>query len=63
LHRGIAVSREQLLQEVWGYSEPERIRTRTVDTHVAALRAKLERDPSAPEHILTVRKVGYRLEG
>ena len=63
LHRGIAVSREQLLQEVWGYSEPERIRTRTVDTHVAALRSKLERDPSAPEHILTVRKVGYRLEG
>lgn len=63
LHRGIAVSRKQLLQEVWGYSEPERIRTRTVDTHVAALRGKLERDPSAPEHILTVRKVGYRLEG
>ena len=63
LNRGIAVSREQLLQEVWGYSEPERIRTRTVDTHVAALRGKLERDPSAPAHILTVRKVGYRLEG
>ena len=34
--------------------------TRTVDTHVAELRRKLESDPSAPRHILTVRKAGYR---
>jgi DNA-binding response OmpR family regulator len=37
--------------------------SRTVDTHVAELRRKLERDPAKPRHIVTVRKVGYRLEG
>jgi DNA-binding response OmpR family regulator len=36
--------------------------TRTVDTHIAELRRKLEGDPSAPRHILTVRKAGYRLQ-
>jgi DNA-binding response OmpR family regulator len=36
--------------------------TRTVDMHVAELRRKLERNPAKPRHILTVRKVGYRLE-
>ena len=59
--RGEAVSRRELLDEVWGY--PSGIVSRTVDTHVAELRAKIEEDPSDPEHIVTVRKVGYRLEG
>jgi DNA-binding response OmpR family regulator len=36
--------------------------SRTIDTHVAELRRKLEADPAAPRHILTVRKVGYRLK-
>jgi len=36
--------------------------SRTVDTHVAELRRKLEDAPSAPRHIVTVRKIGYRLE-
>ena len=58
--RGEAVPRHELLEEVWGY--PSGIQTRTVDTHVAELRSKLEEDPSNPEHIITVRKVGYRLE-
>jgi DNA-binding response OmpR family regulator len=60
MRRGGAVaSRLELLQEVWGHSAA--VLTRTVDTHVAELRRKLEDDPAAPRHILTVRKAGYRL--
>ena len=58
--RGAVASRIELLREVWGHSAA--VLTRTVDTHVAELRRKLEDDPSAPRHILTVRKAGYRLE-
>ena len=54
------VSRAALLKEVWGYSES--VVSRTVDTHIAELRRKLEDDPSAPRHILTVRKIGYRIQ-
>jgi two-component system alkaline phosphatase synthesis response regulator PhoP len=56
--RGATASRLDLLQEVWGHSAA--VVTRTVDTHVAELRRKLERDPANPTHILTVRKIGYR---
>jgi DNA-binding response OmpR family regulator len=49
-----------LLEEVWGY-DSEAV-SRTVDTHVRQLRRKLERDPNAPKHILTIRKTGYRLK-
>jgi two-component system alkaline phosphatase synthesis response regulator PhoP len=59
-HRDRVVSRLELLRRVWGYSE-EAI-SRTVDTHVAEIRRKLESDPSRPRHILTVRKAGYRLD-
>jgi len=58
--RGAVVSRLELMEQVWGYSAA--VVTRTVDTHIAELRRKLERDPSAPQHILTVRKAGYRLK-
>jgi two-component system alkaline phosphatase synthesis response regulator PhoP len=57
--RGAVASRLELLAEVWGHSAS--VLTRTVDTHVAELRRKLEEDPSAPRHILTARKSGYRL--
>ncbi len=57
--RGAVATRLELLKEVWGYQAE--IMTRTVDVHVAELRRKLERNPAAPNHILTVRKVGYRL--
>ena len=57
--RGGIASRLELMREVWGYDDA--VITRTIDTHVAELRRKLEEDPSAPRHILTVRKVGYRL--
>jgi two-component system, OmpR family, alkaline phosphatase synthesis response regulator PhoP len=56
--RGGMASRIELLQEVWGHSAA--VVTRTVDTHVAELRRKLEADPAHPTHIMTVRKVGYR---
>jgi len=58
--KGEVVSRIDLLQDVWGHAAA--VLTRTVDTHVAELRRKLERDPAAPEFILTARKAGYRLE-
>ncbi|HVE77825.1 MAG TPA: response regulator transcription factor [Gemmatimonadaceae bacterium] len=54
---GRVVSRQRLLQEVWGYATD--VVTRTVDTHVAELRRRVERDPARPQHIITVRKVGY----
>jgi two-component system alkaline phosphatase synthesis response regulator PhoP len=59
-HDGSVVSRLTLLREVWGYSDD--VVSRTVDTHIAELRRKLEDDASAPRHILTVRKAGYRLQ-
>jgi two-component system alkaline phosphatase synthesis response regulator PhoP len=57
---GGAVSRLSLLEQVWGYSSA--VVSRTVDTHIAELRRKLEDDPSSPRHILTVRKMGYRIK-
>src|SRR4029434_7853156 len=60
LHRKVAVaSREELMREVWGHSAV--VVSRTVDTHIAELRRKLEHDAAEPKHILTVRKAGYRL--
>jgi len=56
---GACITRSELLTEVWGYSAE--VMSRTVDTHVAELRRKLEHDPANPRHILTVRKTGYRL--
>ncbi len=58
-HDGGVVSRVELMKNVWGHSSA--IVSRTVDTHVAELRRKLESDPSNPSLILTVRKAGYRL--
>jgi DNA-binding response OmpR family regulator len=56
--RGEIVTRDQLLDEVWGYdSTPV---TRTVDNHIARLRQKIEQDPSEPKHIVTVHRLGYR---
>jgi DNA-binding response OmpR family regulator len=57
-HPGIAFTREQLMQQVWG---PNHFGTvRTVDNFVARLRAKIEDDPDDPRHIETVRGIGYR---
>jgi len=58
--RGAVASRVELLTEVWGYNSA--VMSRTVDTHIAELRRKLEENLAAPQHILTVRKTGYRLQ-
>jgi two-component system alkaline phosphatase synthesis response regulator PhoP len=60
-HRGELLSRNELLDKVWGYDAMPT--TRTVDVHVAALRQKLERNPSRPEFILTAHRRGYRFAG
>jgi DNA-binding response OmpR family regulator len=52
-----ALTRNQILESVWGYAS---LGTRTVDMHVARLRAKLESNANAPRHILTIHGVGYR---
>ena len=57
---GSVATRLELLREVWGYEAA--VMSRTVDVHIAELRRKLESNPSEPDHILTVRKVGYRLQ-
>jgi DNA-binding response OmpR family regulator len=56
---GRVVTRTELLQAVWGYDTS--VVSRTVDTHMAELRRKLEGDPANPRHLLTVRKTGYRV--
>ena len=58
-HPGQVFSREQLLDQVWGYGHIGDIRT--VDVHVRWLREKIERDPSKPKLLETVRGVGYRV--
>jgi DNA-binding response OmpR family regulator len=55
---GEPVTRDDLLNEVWGYDVTPT--TRTVDNHVASLRAKLEDNPSDPQHLFTVHGVGYK---
>ena len=57
-HRGRVVSRQHLLSEVWGHQG--QVVTRTVDTHIAELRRKLEPDTRKPSYIQTARKAGYR---
>ena len=57
-HEGEVVTREMLLNEVWGY---ERFpTTRTVDNFILTLRKKIEANPSQPEHLLTIHTAGYK---
>lgn len=55
---GKVASRVELMKDVWGYSSA--VVSRTVDTHIADLRRKVEQDPARPAHVLTIRKAGYR---
>jgi DNA-binding response OmpR family regulator len=56
---GQVITRNELLDEVWGHDYFPT--TRTVDNHIASLRAKLEKDPAQPNHLITVHGVGYKL--
>ncbi len=60
-NRGAVLSRDLLLEQVWGYDHIGD--DRTVDVHVRWLREKIEANPSEPQRIVTVRGVGYRFEG
>ncbi len=60
-HRGATLSRDELLNNVWGYNSLAS--TRTVDVHVAWLRQKLEPNPRYPQFILTVHGFGYKFVG
>jgi two-component system alkaline phosphatase synthesis response regulator PhoP len=60
-HRGATLTREELLNEVWGYNAMPS--TRTVDVHVAWLRQKLEPIPRHPQYILTIHGMGYKFAG
>jgi DNA-binding response OmpR family regulator len=60
-HSGEVLSRDRLLEEVWGYENYPT--TRTVDTHLVRLRQKLEPDPEQPQYFLTVHGTGYRFVG
>jgi DNA-binding response OmpR family regulator len=60
-HEGRVLSRDQILEEVWGWDYTGG--SRTVDVHVRWLREKIEEDPGNPVHIVTVRGAGYRFEG
>lgn len=60
-NKGFVFSREQLLEKVWGYDFAGD--TRTVDVHIRWLRQKIEREPTEPERLVTVRGTGYKLEG
>ena len=57
-HRGNVVTRDQLLEGVWGYQPG--VTSRTIDVHIAWLRQKLEDNPQYPKHIHTIRGTGYR---
>lgn len=59
--RGETISRNQFLDEIWGYDRYPT--TRTVDTHIAKLRQKLEKDPQSPRFIITVHGLGYKFLG
>jgi two-component system alkaline phosphatase synthesis response regulator PhoP len=60
-HRGATITRDELLNEVWGYESMPT--TRTVDVHVAWLRQKIEPNPKRPQHLLTVHGIGYKFVG
>jgi DNA-binding response OmpR family regulator len=57
-HPGQVITREQLLQDVWGFEKYPT--TRTVDNHILSLRTKLEPEPARPQYLLTVHGVGYK---
>ena len=60
-HRGATLTRDELLNEVWGYNAMPS--TRTVDVHVAWLRQKIEPNPRHPQFVLTIHGMGYKFAG
>lgn len=61
-HAGRALSRDELLEEVWGWAPSKQTETRTVDNFIVRLRKHFEINPSSPIHFISVRGVGYRFD-
>lgn len=61
-HRGEVVLREDLLQDIWGYTPENMPSTRTIDNHIVNLRKKLEDDQANPKIILSIRGAGYKFD-
>lgn len=61
-HRGEVVLREDLLQDIWGYTAENMPSTRTIDNHIVNLRKKLEEDQTNPKIILSIRGAGYKFD-
>ena len=59
-HRGEVISRDDFLDQIWG-ADNLVVSVRTIDSHMANIRKKLEDDPSNPKHIISIRGVGYKL--
>ncbi len=59
LHIGDVVTRDELLEKVWGYEQFPT--TRTVDNYILSIRKKIESDPTTPRHLLTIHTAGYKL--
>lgn len=60
--RGEVILREDILQEIWGYTLDNMPTTRTIDNHIVKLRQKLEEDPANPALILSIRGAGYKFD-
>ena len=60
-HRGATLGRDELLNRVWGYEAMPY--SRTVDVHVSGLRQKIEANPSRPQYVITVHRLGYKFVG
>ena len=61
-HRGEVVLREDLLQDIWGYTPDNMPSTRTIDNHIVNLRKKLEDDQTNPKIIVSIRGAGYKFD-
>ena len=59
---GKILSRSAILNNIWGYTPERSVDTRIIDVHVSRLRSKIEKDPTNPDFILTVRGVGYTFQ-
>lgn len=61
-HRGEVILREDLLKEIWGYTDENMPSTRTIDNHIVALRKKIEDDQANPRIFISVRGAGYKFD-
>ncbi|MFC1855396.1 response regulator transcription factor [Thermodesulfobacteriota bacterium] len=62
-HKEKIITREELLENVWGYKSAKDVETRTVDIYIVKLRGKIEKDHNTPQIITTVRSKGYKFDG